>query len=349
MEYRQLGRTGLWVSTIGLGTEHLEQSREAMEAVVGRAVAAGVNYVDLLYSDPQEAAAFWDPFAEVLAPHRDRLILAAHWGPSHVKDVDRCQHSLEDVLERVNGYAEIAILAVVDSLKQWKGWVPEAAERLQRLKEQGRVGYIGLSGHFAATLAKVVESGLVDVLMYPINMVWEPGPSQELCHLCASRGVGLVAMKAFAGGELFQREVPVSPLRCLGYTLSQPGVATTLVGVNNVAELERDLAFFTAAEGEKDFAPLIQDLQRGREGTCVYCNHCLPCPARIDVGAMLRLYATARRGLSEQLQAEYDALPARASDCVECGECVERCPFGVDVVGAMRMGALLFGELYSEP
>ena len=53
MEYRKLGRTGLNVSAIGLGTEHLEKSRETMEEVLRTAVDAGVNYIDVLYSNPE--------------------------------------------------------------------------------------------------------------------------------------------------------------------------------------------------------------------------------------------------------------------------------------------------------
>ena len=57
MEQRTLGKTGLEVGVIGLGTEHLEQTPETMRAVLGAAIEAGVNYVDLLYDDPERAPA----------------------------------------------------------------------------------------------------------------------------------------------------------------------------------------------------------------------------------------------------------------------------------------------------
>jgi aryl-alcohol dehydrogenase-like predicted oxidoreductase len=90
MERRKLGKTGLEVGVIGLGTEHLEQTPEAMGAVLGTAIKAGVNYVDLLYDDPQRAPAFWDNAAPLLHEYRDQLVLAAHWGqgPGRGGDLD---------------------------------------------------------------------------------------------------------------------------------------------------------------------------------------------------------------------------------------------------------------------
>jgi len=157
MEYRKLGRTGLDVSAIGLGTEHLEMSRETIEDVIRTAVDAGVNYIDMVYSNPEADAGFWDNFAPALRPYRDKLILAAHWGPSDLYDPECCQRCFEDILARVgNDYAEVAILTVVDSEETWNGWARESLERLRRYKEQKRIGYIGMSGHTASTAITAV-------------------------------------------------------------------------------------------------------------------------------------------------------------------------------------------------
>ena len=76
----------------------------------------------------------------------------------------------------------------------------------------------------------------------------------------------------------------------------------------------------------------------------MYCNHCLPCPVSIDIGRTTRLADTVRYGINNEIRAEYEALPAKASACIECGNCVERCPFGVDAIANMSRAAGLFGE-----
>jgi len=86
----------------------------------------------------------------------------------------------------------------------------------------------------------------------------------------------------------------------------------------------------------------LTDFGRYVDGECVYCNHCLPCPALIDIGQVNRLLDAAQLGITESLRSAYRALPVAASACTECGVCVERCPFGVEVVVRMRQAADIF-------
>jgi predicted aldo/keto reductase-like oxidoreductase len=114
-----------------------------------------------------------------------------------------------------------------------------------------------------------------------------------------------------------------------------------LPGVKNNAELAAALEFLEATEDEKDYSQLLSDFGRYVEGECVYCNHCLPCPESIDIGQVNRLLDAAQILLTEQLRATYHALPAKASACTACAVCAQRCPFGVDVIGRMRLAATL--------
>ena len=179
-----------------------------------------------------------------------------------------------------------------------------------------------------------------------------------------SEGVGLVAMKPYGGGKLLQktasasiehyqsgwrkyeRQIPVvTPVQCISYALSQIGVSTIVPGVKNNDELKAALHFLDATDEEKDFSAVIPEFKEYVEGECVYCNHCLPCPSVIDIGKNIRLLEMAQYNISDDIRNDYNALSAKASDCVECGSCVERCPFGVDVISKMRQAVEMFEEV----
>jgi predicted aldo/keto reductase-like oxidoreductase len=349
MEYRKLGRTGLYVGVIGLGTEHLEQTRETMEEVLRMAVEAGVTYVDLLYDDPEGTPDFWDNLAPLVQRYREKLVLAAHWGwgPGHNGDLEGARRCFDQVLARVgNGYAEVAIMATIDTEDQWADWGRRAVERLADYKRQGRVGHIGMSGHFVSTALKAVRSGLIDVLMYGINLAEQGNVEAEaLFRACVEHDVGLVAMKPYYGGALLNfdgRPTSITPAQCLAYTLSRPA-ATAIPGVKNAEELRATLHYLEACEEEKDWPAAIPLMHKGLAGHCVRCNHCLPCPADINIGQTI-LYVGISQwdGVTDLLREWYAALPTPASACVECGVCMERCPFGVDVIDKMREAAALF-------
>jgi len=350
MKYRKLGRTGLEVSAIGLGLEHLVPLPENIEPVVHRAIDEGINYIDVMIWRPEVMSVF----GAALEGRRDEVLLAGHLSVGETRgqyrktrDVQECAELFHDLLSRLRtDHVDVLHLSNVDGAKDYQQIVSPGGilELALRLKQEGKARFISFSGHTPKIALKAVRSGHLEVLMHPIGIAEDAAAKEELLHTCANLDMGLVAMKPFAGGGIFQREKPISPVKCISYSLSQPGVSMALMGVKNVQELEANLAFLDATDEEKDFTFVIGEFQQGLEGTCVYCNHCLPCPSAIDIGPTIRLLVTAQYSVSDQLRADYDALPVRASDCIECGECMERCPFEVDVIARMREAVEVFGS-----
>jgi len=374
VERRRLGRTGVEVGAVGLGTEYLHgPSRETVVSVVRGAVEHGIDYFDVLWS----FAEYLDNLGAGLKGVRDEVTLALHLGCAETDGQYRLSHDVgeiaanfDDMLSRLRvGHADILMVQWVDDDEGYArvrgaGGVLELA---RRLREEGKGRFIGLSSHVAPIAAKAARSGEFDAIMFPINPAFDTLPTgtafgdeedgarasegavelnperRRLYEVCAAENVGLVAMKPFAGGRFFQLSdedrAGLTPVRLVSYALSQVGVSTVVPGVKSREELEELVRFPSARAEEKAFGAELAASAWSLKGGCVYCNHCLPCPVGIDVGGTLRLAAAAEQGVSEEVRREYDALPARASDCVECGECVERCPFGVDVMEAMRRAA----------
>ncbi len=369
MRTTKLGRTGLEVSLIGIGTEHMRgQPRETVVPTLREAVERGVNYFDLIFAMPD----YLELMAEGFRVVRERVLLAAHLGSTDkggqylkTRTARRCEHSFLDVLRRLGtDYVDVLVLHNFNKVKDWdlasrSGFLDLAV----RLREEGRARYLAISGHYHEILERAIESGLVDVVMLPVNLFNHAMPGRNgLLELCARRSIAVVAMKPFGGGKLLNRRgsqrVPmyqtggeafkvriardVTPAQCLSYALTQRGVTIALPGVKNEEELAAALHALEASEAERDFSGLLSDFGRYIEGECTYCNHCLPCPEVIDIGQVNRLLDLAEFGLTASLRAAYGALAAKASACTECGACTQRCPFGVDVVPRMQMAVRVF-------
>ncbi|HDP90265.1 MAG TPA: hypothetical protein ENN42_10010 [Thioalkalivibrio sp.] len=371
MQYRTLGRTGLSVGAIGLGTEYLlEVPRAQAIGVVRRAVEEGVNYLDLFYAQP----AFRDTMAEALDGLRDRVVLTAHLGAGEragqyerIREPGRCATYIEDNLRRYRtDHVDVLFLHNCDEADDCDaifapGGLADLAEGFRR---EGRARFIGFSTHTVATAQRAIATDRVDVLMFPVNLTGHATPGRrELFEACLDRGIGLVGMKPYAGGKLLQAQPelslsrvatggpslavapqPVTPVQCLAYALAQPGVTTVVPGCSDLSQLEDALAWLTAGDAERDFSAALAGFGRFRSGECVYCNHCLPCPAGIDIGAVMRLLDRARVAVTADLRDEHAALPANASDCRQCGACTPRCPFGVDPAEAMEEAARLLAS-----
>lgn len=341
MQYRQLGRTGLKVSEIGLGTEHLT-APEVVTPVIHRAVDAGINYIDMMVwtSEGRER------LGAALRGKREGVILAGHLGAAdtggqyrRTRDPVECRELWHDLLRRLRTtWVDVLHIHYLDSPADYERVVAPGGvlEVALRLKQEGKARYLSLSGHSPTVALQAVEDGHVDLVMHPVCI--GDAADQERARLferCARLRVGLVAMKTFAGGGIFRRQKPASPAQCIHYSLSQRGVSTALVGVKNVRELEEDLRYLQAPAEERAYASLLEDLQQGLKGTCVFCNHCLPCPSEIDIGLIMRWLPEVGEA-DQEMRADYDSLPAKASACTECGACEERCPFGVEIIAAMR-------------
>jgi len=370
LEYRKLGRTGLNVSAIGLGGAQYMQMlpQKYVTSIVHEALDKGINYIDLFSANP----GIRDKIGLALEGKREKTIVAAHLGVSEkrgqycrTRNEGESQKFFTDFLSRLRtDWVDILMLHFIDLEDDYErafnGGILEIAQKYQ---SEGKARFIGMSSHDLEVSLKAVRSGYIDVLMYPINMTNNAMPNREtLLNACITEKVGLVAMKPFAGGTLlrgnagvftdslssgwrsFHRKHAISstPIQCISYVLSQAGVSTVVPGIRSVSELQEILLFINADSEEKSFNVLVENYDRYLEGGCVYCGHCLPCPASIDIARVNRLVDTAKHVFTENLYSEYNELTAKASDCTECKKCMERCPFHVDVISHMKEAKRLF-------
>lgn len=381
MRYRELGKTGLKVSEIGLGAEWLER-RDAREvrAVVDRCQESGVNILDCWMSEPNVRA----NLGAALAGRRGKWIVQGHIGSTwqggqyvRTREMSRVRPAFEDLLRRLRtDYIDLGMIHYVDDPAELERIMDgEYIAYVRSLRERGVIRHIGLSTHNPEVAARAVKSGAIETLLFSVNPAFDMLPAVEnlddyfaesydeelrgiapereaLYALCERRGVGVTVMKGYAGGRLFKAEtspfgVALTPVQCLHYALTRPAVASVLVGCDTPDHVDAAVAYETATEAEKDYATVLARAPRhSYAGQCTYCGHCAPCPAGIDIAIVNKLLdlAAMQPEIPASLREHYRALTATGKDCLACGGCEKRCPFGVKVVSRMARARSMFGD-----
>lgn len=380
MEYRTLGRTGLRVSAVALGCEgFMNKPPEEVRADFDYTLDRGINFLDLYASAPELRSAI----GVALRGRRERFVIQGHicsvWEEGQYlrsRDPEKTRAAFADLLERLEtDYVDIGMIHYVDSEEDLREVLEgPVLQYARQLRAAGRIRHIGLSSHNPLVARMAVESGAIDVLMFSVNPCYDLLPPsddvdtlwadesydhalhnidperQRLYELCAREGVGIDVMKAYGGGDLLSEANspfgrPLTPVQCIEYALTRPGVAAVMVGCRSRAEMDAALAWCSATPVERDYAGALARLERfSWEGHCMYCGHCAPCSAGIDIASVNKFYnLTTTDAIPETVREHYKALAHHASECIACGRCETNCPFGVRIIERMHQAAERFG------
>lgn len=381
MRYRELGATGLRVSEIGLGCEGFSEDncREA-KRLLDAAQAAGINYFDLYASDPAVRKAVGDALIGRREKFYIQSHICSVWKNGQYKrtrDLAEVKAGLEEMLRLLQtDYLDVGMIHYVDSMADWQQIVTGGVlDYVKQLKASGTIRHIGMSSHNPEVALAAVQSGSIEALMFSVNPCYDLQPANEdveelwkdenyasklvnmdperqrLYEVCQARGVGITVMKAFGGGDLLDAALSpagkaLTAVQCIHYALTRPAVATVLAGAHCVAQLEESISYETATDEEKDYATAFSTFPNiSWHGHCMYCSHCAPCPRQIDVASVTKFLnlAIAQGSVPETVREHYAALKHHAGECVACGACETRCPFGVGIIENMKRAKEIFG------
>lgn len=365
MEYRTLPHGGEKISIIGLGMGSIHNvGVEGTERIVRAALDAGVNYFDFV---PSKAIAF-EGYARALKGQRDHAMLQVHIGAVYstgeygwTTDPSRSRAEFEARLALLDtDYADFGFIHCIDEDADFDKVMNGGTwDWALKAKQDGTIRHLGFSTHSVEIARRFLDTGVMDMGMFSMNPMYdytdestygkgEAADRAELYRQFEAAGVGISVMKAFAGGQLLSaKESPfghaLTTSQCIQYVLDKPGVLTVLPGIRNMADLEDALSYLDAAPEERDYSVVGTFAPPSDKGRCVYCNHCQPCPEGILIGLVNKYYDLARMG-DEMAADHYRELERHASDCVHCGHCDRRCPFGVAQSERMREIAGFFGS-----
>ena len=381
MLYRELGNTGLKVSEIGLGCEgFLGKDERECDRMFSLAFERGVNCMDLYSPNPELHKAV----GRAAAAHGVHLVLQAHlctvWKNGQymaTRNLAEVKTSFEKMMQNLGTErVDIGMIHYVDSEETWNKVISDGIlDYAKQLKREGRIGHIGMSSHNPLVALKAVESGEIEVLMFSVNPCYDLLPGDEdvnklfeensyskplfnidpvrekLYETCQRRGVGITVMKVFGGGDLLTDDSPAGKAltvpQCIHYALTRPAVSTVFAGAHTEAELAASLRYEEADEAERDYAAVFATFPKiSWQGHCMYCGHCAPCPKGIEVASVTKFLnlAKAQKAVPETVREHYNALRAHAGDCIACGACEKRCPFGVRIIENMKAARAVFGK-----
>ena len=369
------------VSEIGLGGEWLERhNEEEVREVILKCEELGINILDCWMSEPNVRTNIGKAIKGrrdhwIIEGH-----VGAVWENGQyvrTRNMKKVIPAFEDLMERLGtDYLDLGMIHYIDDPEEFTRVVNgEFMEYMRELKRSGRIRHIGMSTHNPATAKMAAMQGEIEMILFSINPAFDLLPANddlnryfdestyegqfngidpvrtELYRLCEQRGIGINVMKGYAGGRLFRPEtspfgVALTPVQCLHYALTRPAVASVMAGFETPEHVIEAVSYETATAEEKDYASVLANAPRhAMSGQCTYCGHCAPCPSGIDIAMVNKLYdlAVMQEEVPASVRSHYHALKATATDCIACGGCEKRCPFGVPVIERMKKTKELFG------
>ncbi len=335
MEYRELGKTGLKISKLGLGGIPVQRiDPEGTRKLIHRLLQEGVNYIDTArgYTVSEEYLGYG------LEEVRDKFVLAtksmSRTKEEMARDIDISLRNLK------TDYIDLYQVHNPSAPDLERVQAPGGAlEALMEAKAAGKIGHIGVTLHSETLFRQAVDLPWAETIMFPYNLVETQG--EELMQICKERNIGFIVMKPLAGGAIDDASL------ALRFVSANPNVSVVIPGMAEEKELEQNL------QAVNDPLPLTEGewekIKQIREslGTqfCRRCNYCAPCSVGIGIPALFILEGYySRYDLKQWAMARYENTPVKASSCIGCGLCEERCPYHLPIRQMLKKVAETFGE-----
>ncbi len=270
MEHRALGKTGLEVPVVGMGTWRTfdvrgEVAKRNARAVVDTALKTGANFFD---SSPMYGAAE-SVLGEALQGRRSSVLVATKvWASTRGEGQSQVKRALKLFGNCIDLYQ-------IHNLVNWL----EHLALLEQLRDEGKVRAIGAthysSGAFGE-LRHVMKTGRITAIQIPYNPM-EREVEREILPLAADLGLGVVVMRPFAEGALMRRvpsEADLAPLKPFGVTtwgqalikwiLSDPRCHVTIPATSHAYRIEENAAAGEPPWFGKEERELVVRLAGGR-------------------------------------------------------------------------------------
>ncbi|MBQ8301678.1 MAG: aldo/keto reductase [Clostridia bacterium] len=319
MDYVTLGRTGIKVCKNGFGALPIQRvTFDEAKALLLKAYENGVNFFDTarFYTDSEEKIGY------ALSHLRDKIYIAtktaAQTADAFWKDLETSLNNLKTDHVDIYQFHNPSFCPKPDD-------GTGLYEAMLEAKAQGKIRHIGITNHRLTIAQEAIDSGLYDTIQFPFCYL-ATEKDIAIVENCKKNNLGFIAMKGLSGGLITSSAAAYA-------FMAQYDNVLPIWGVQRMHELEEFLSYNDnppSLSGEikelidNDRAMLSGDFCRG-------CGYCMPCPVGIEINNCARMSLLIRRSPSElQLTDEVQAKMKKIEDCLHCGQCKSKCPYGLD-------------------
>ena len=324
MQTVRLGRTNITVNKNGFGALPVQRvnTKDAIK-LLRRAYEGGFNYFDTarFYTDSEEKLGL------ALSDVRESIIISTK---TMRTDVEGFRRELDESLSLLKtDYIDIYQFHNPPFCPR-PGDGTGLYEAMLEAKRLGKIRHIGITSHKLTIAEEAVRSGLYETLQFPFSYLASE-KEEALVRLCEQMDVGFICMKALAGGLIsrsdaayaFLADYPVAPI----WGIQRERELDEFLEYNvNPPRMTEELAAFIA----NDKKELSGDFCRG-------CGYCMPCPVGIEINNAARMSLMIRRAPeAAQLSEASQNMMRKVEDCIHCGKCKSKCPYGLDTPALLK-------------
>ena len=337
MEKVRFGKTGLMVSKIAFGGIPIMRIPKA-EAVslIREAINLGINFIDTAhgYADSEEKIG-----EAIKGIKREDLVIASK-SPSN--DKKTFNEHLNLSLKRLGvDYIDIYQLHNIATREKWDEILAPggAMEGLEEAVKSGKVRFPAFSSHSIPIAMETMKSGKFDSVQLPFNYI-DDAAAKDAIPLAKKLDMGFIAMKPMGGGLLDNAGLAFRYLRQFDSIVPDPGIEKLEEIREIVGIVEQNKAF--SSEDKKEIER--QKVEFG-SSWCHRCDYCQPCPQDIMISTALCIKSAFKRMTTERARSFVGPDIEKARTCIECRECVSRCPYNLEIPTLLKESIALWDTM----
>jgi hypothetical protein len=372
VQYRQLGRIKEEVSALGFGCMRLPTDEESGKikrkeaiALIRKGIDDGINYVDTAWtyhrgeSEVVLGLALKDGYRE-----RVTLVTKCPVGREDFTESGHFDKYLDEQLERLDVECIDVYLFHALNKKSYDEKVVALGlvERAMKAKKDGKIKHIAFSFHDKPEVLKeIIDSGDYELMLVQYNIVDQV--NHEMINYAGEKGLAVAVMGPVGGGRLAGEHLPQKMKKWLTlgrenfadlafkFVFSNPNVSVALSGMGTEEMLEDNLAIASrdnydkmSRREEESIQGIAERFKELCDLVCTGCKYCEPCPNEVNISFIFEaLQRYQIYGDQEQARFRYSmigkapwAKGENAEACVECGECLEKCPQNIEIIDQLK-------------